>query len=532
MAKSYQSDVAIVGGGIAGVVCALQLLDMGKSVTIYEREGVARLGGSALEAFGGMFFVDSPEQRRMKIADSAETAYNDWKSFAGFDKGEIWPQLWAKHLVERATPDAHDWLHGLGLRWMPVVLWVERGGKVPGNSVPRFHLTWGTSHHLITTLIRVLRSHANAGKLNIRCGHRIDRLDVHLGKVIGCSGVIDLGEDFRATADVVVIASGGIGGDLAQVREHWRPGDGLSPPSEILLGTHPGSDGAVVRAAEQTGAKVSNVGRMWNYAAGIRHPRPAWPGHGVSLIPPKSALWTDASGRRLQPPMVSGFDTHDLVQRVCSTPEGYTWQVMNRRIALTELAASGAEWNPALRDRRILRFAIDMLTGSRGLVSDLTANCPDIVVAATVEELAAKMSLLTPDVPVDAALLKSELEAFDATAVTGSDDDQRQMIERLRSYRADKMRLARIQRILDPGAGPLIAIRERVVTRKSLGGVVTDLRSRALNASDQPVPGLFAIGEAAGFGGGGSHGWRALEGTFLLSCIITARRAAEAIGRG
>jgi predicted oxidoreductase len=230
--------------------------------------------------------------------------------------------------------------------------------------------------------------------------------------------------------------------------------------------------------------------------------------------------------------MVSGFDTHDLVQRVCSTPEGYTWQVMNRRIALTELAASGAEWNPALRDRRILRFAIDMLTGSRGLVSDLTANCPDIVVAATVEELAAKMSLLTPDVPVDVALLKSELEAFDATAVTGSDDDQRQMIERLRSYRADKMRLARIQRILDPGAGPLIAIRERIVTRKSLGGVVTDLRSRALNASDQPVPGLFAIGEAAGFGGGGSHGWRALEGTFLLSCIITARRAAEAIGRG
>ena len=532
MVKTYQSDVAIVGGGIAGVVCALQLLDMGKSVALYEREGVDRLGGSALEAFGGMFFVDSPEQRRMKIVDSAELAYNDWKSFAGFDKGEIWPQMWAKHLVERATPDGHDWLKPFGIRWLPVVLWVERGADVPGNSVPRFHLTWGSSRYLISQLVKALRSHVHVSRLSVRCLHRVEKIDVHVGKVVGCSGILEGGEDFRASAEAVVIAAGGIGGGFEQVRRHWTPGGGASVPDEFLLGTHPSSDGRVLWAAEKSGAQVANVGRMWNYASGIRHPRPGWPGHGVSLIPPKSALWTNAHGVRLTPPMVSGFDTYDLVQRVCGAPLGFTWQIMNRRIALKELAASGAEWNPALRDRRLLRFALDMLFGNRWLVGDLTAHCPDVVVADTVETLVERMNALQPKAAIDPQALRAALERFDATARQPDLDEQRGLIERLRLYRADKMRLAKGLRILDPKGGPLIAICEHIVTRKSLGGIVTDLRSRALNSANQPVPGLYAVGEAAGFGGGGSHGNRALEGTFLLSCILTARRAAEAIAKG
>ena len=532
MVKTYQSDVAIVGGGIAGVVCALQLLDMGKSVAIYERESVERLGGSALEAFGGMFFVDSPEQRRMRIADSPERAFNDWKAFAEFDKGALWPQMWAKHLVERSTPDGHDWLKQFGIRWLPVVMWVERGQRIQGNTVPRFHLTWGTGQFLIAQLIKAMRSHANAGRLSVRCGHRVDRFDMHAGKVVSCGGVIEGGEDFRGSAEAVVVAAGGIGGNLEQVREHWSPVEGIELPETLLLGTHPGADGRAVRASEAVGAQVSHVGRMWNYAAGIRHPRPSWPGHGVSLIPPKSALWIDAHGKRMMPPMVSGFDTFDLVQRVCTSPLGFTWQILNRRIALTELAASGADWNPALRERRIVRFLLDMLVGNRWLVDDLTSNCPDMVIAGTVEELAAKMRALTPDAKIESEALAHELERFDATAGSPESDEQRQLIERLRRYRADKMRLAKPQRILDPKGGPLIAICEHIVTRKSLGGIVTDLRSRALNSADQPVPGLYAIGESAGFGGGGCHGQRALEGTFLLASVITARRAAEAIAKG
>ena len=248
---------------------------------------------------------------------------------------------------------------------------------------------------------------------------------------------------------------------------------------------------AAAVAAERAGAKVANVGRMWNYAAGIRHPRPGWPGHGVSLVPPKSALWADAHGRRLMPPLVSGFDTYDLVQRVCAAPLGFTWQILNRRIALKELAASGADWNPALRERRLLRFALDMLIGNRWIVNDLTKNCPDVVTAATVEELAAKMNALSPEAAIDSAALQRELEKFDATLETA--DEQRALIERLRAYRGDRMRLAKGERILDPKGAPLIAIREHVVTRKSLGGIVTDLRSRALNASDQPVPGLGVL---------------------------------------
>ncbi|MDZ4868458.1 MAG: FAD-binding dehydrogenase [Alphaproteobacteria bacterium] len=533
MVHTYQADVAVIGGGIAGVVCALELLRAGKSVVVLEREGEARFGGSALEAFGGLFFVDSPEQRRMKITDTPEQAYADWKSFAAFEAGEIWPQIWAKHLIERSTPDGHDWLKTFGIRWLPVVLWVERGQKLQGNSVPRFHLTWGTSRHLITRLIGALQEHLKAGRLKLCFGHRVDRFETQNGRVWGCSGVINGSEGFRATAEAVVVASGGIGGDLSEIRRLWSPGEDLKVPETILLGTHPGSDGRVVTAAGQAGARVTNVGRMWNYAAGIRHPRPQWEGHGVSLVPPKSALWTDAHGKRLMPPMVSGFDTYDLVQRVCAAPLGFTWQILNRRMALKELAASGADWNPALRERKLLRFVLDMLVGNRWIVDDLSKHCPDVVVAPTVEELAAKMNAMAPTAAIDAVALKAEIERFDATLdKPAAADEQRMLIEDLRGYRGDKMRLAKAQRVLDPKGGPLMAMREHVVTRKSLGGIVTDLRSRALNAADQPIAGLYAVGEAAGFGGGGSHGYRALEGTFLLSCVITARRAAESIAKG
>jgi predicted oxidoreductase len=532
MTQRYQCDVAIVGGGIAGVTSALELISGGKSVALFETEGPERFGGSALESFGGLFFVDSPEQRRARIADSHERALKDWESFAQFGPDEIWPRKWAAHLVERATADGRDYLRAMGLSWLPVVLWVERGLEVPGNSVPRFHLSWGTGKRVILQIIAALRAHADAARLQTYFHHRVERLEISGGRVVGCSGKHRAG-DFIVDADSVIVAAGGIGGNLGQVRKYWDPGGDAKPPETILIGTHPSADGGALEAAQAIGAQLTHVGRMWNYAGGVRHPHPDWPDHGVSLVPPKSALWVDATGKRLMPPIISGFDTHEMVRRVALAPHGYTWQILNRRIALKELAASGAAWNPAVRERRFLRFVLDTIAGNRWLVDELTAKSPDFVVAPSVATLAEKMNAMNNPERISARALEMEIRNFDATLKDPAmRDPQRKQIETLRAYRGDRLRLAKGIAILDDKAGPLIAIREHVVTRKSLGGIVTDLQSRALDTKGEAIPGLYAVGESAGFGGGGSHGWRGLEGTFLLSSIITARRAAEAINRG
>jgi predicted oxidoreductase len=291
-----------------------------------------------------------------------------------------------------------------------------------------------------------------------------------------------------------------------------------------------------LEAAARAGAQVEHLERMWNYAAGVHHPRPSWEDHGVSLIPPKSALWVDASGRRIMEPLVSGFDTNDLVRRIAASPHGYSWQILNRKIALKELAASGADWNAALRERKIVGFAREMVLGNRALVDDLSANCPDVVTGRSVDELVLRMNAMGNPVAVDRDVLEAEIVAFDNTLGrrnrSAKVDLQRKMIETLRQWRGDRMRLVKRQRILNPTSLPLIAIREFVVTRKSLGGIVTDLESRAVTAGGDAIPGLYAVGEAAGFGGGSSHGHRALEGTFLLSCVITGRRAAKSIVNG
>lgn len=532
MGQRYSADVVIIGGGIAGIVTAIEAARAGKSILILERLGPERFGGSAREAFGGLFFVDSPEQRRLKIRDSVELAFGDWESFAQWDEDEVLSRKWAEVLVARSTPDGHDWLKTFGIGWLPVVLWVERGLHVRGNSVPRFHLTWGTGRRIATQLIAGLNAIKGAS-ITVKTGHRVDRLDTRGGAVVGCSGVVEAdGSTFEASGACVVVAAGGIGGDVARVRSAWRPGENVPAPERILLGTHPSSDGRVLDAATQAGAQLAHLGRMWNYAAGVHHPRPDWVDHGVSLIPPKSAMWVDATGRRIGPePLVSGFDTNDLVRHVSAGPHGYSWQILNRRIALKELAASGADWNPAIRERRPIAFARDMLLGNRWLVDDLSRNCPDVVVGRTVEELVQRMNAMGNPGTVDAGVLAKEIAAFDAT-LGDVKDKQRQLIERLRAWRGDKMRLVINQKILEPKSLPLVAIREFVVTRKSLGGIVTDLQSRAVDANGAAIPGLYAVGEAAGFGGGGSHGHRALEGTFLLSCVITGRRAAESIVHG
>jgi len=531
--QAYRSEVLIVGGGIAGITTALELLDSGKSVLLLDRDEAGAFGGLARESFGGMFFVDSPEQRRQGMRDSTELALHDWCSFAEFGPDDHWPKAWADAYVNRCTPDVHDWVRQHGVRFMPVINWVERGEFRPGNSLPRFHMVWGTGQALAGQLIAALRQHVNADRLTLHFDHRVEHLLLENGQVRGVQGVEEKsGVPFEARAEHTVVAAGGINGNLEMVRRHWHA-DWRQPPAELLNGSHRFADGTLHQAVADAGGALTHLDKMWNYAAGVHHPRPRKPQHGLSLVPPRSALWLNWQGQRIGPqPLVSGFDTRRLVSDICAQERQYSWQVLNQRIALKELAISGAEFNPSIRDKKILAFLRDILLGNRWLVAEMVQNCQDFVVANTLPELVEKMNALQGDESVQLKFVTNAVEHYDATIARGRslmNDEQLRRIAELRQYRGDKVRLCKFQRIQEDKALPLIAIREFIISRKSLGGMQTDLQSRVLSLSGQVIPGLYAVGEAAGFGGGGVHGLRALEGTFLGGCILSGRIAAQAI---
>jgi uncharacterized protein len=527
-------DVLIVGGGIAGIATGLDLLDGGKTILMLDRDEEQAFGGLARESFGGMFFVDSPAQRRQGIRDSADLALRDWFSFAEFGAEDRWPKAWANAYVRRCTEDVYRWVRRHGVSFLPVVNWVERGEFRPGNSVPRFHIAWGAGKGIAEALIGALRRHPNAAKLTIRFNQRVERLLTQAGRIDGVAGVDETsGAAFEFAADQVVVAAGGVnGGDLSRVRRHWHR-DWGAPPETLLSGSHRFADGRLHDAAVAAGGVLANLDRMWNYAAGVHHPRPRKPMHGLSLVPPRSALWLNWRGERIGPqPLVSGFDTRRLVTAICTQERQYSWQLLNMRIALKELAVSGAEHNPSIRDKRKLGFLRDILFGNRWLVDEMLGNCRDFVTANSLPELVEKMNALQGDQSVDLKTVQDAVARYDATIARGDslmNDEQLRRIAALRKYRGDRARLCKFQPIDDAKAGPLIAVREFIISRKSLGGIQTDLCSRALNAQGAPIAGLFAVGEAAGFGGGGMHGLRALEGTFLGGCIFSGRIAAAAI---
>ena len=528
-----RSDVLVVGGGIAGIATALDLLDGNKSVLLLDRDEDAAFGGLARESFGGMFFVDSPEQRRQGIRDSCELAWRDWCNFAEFGPDDEWPKAWARAYVERCTNDVQHWVRGFGVSFLPVVNWVERGEFRPGNSVPRFHVAWGTGKRLADALIAALRGHDNVDRLTIRFNARVERLVTQAGRIDGVEGVDEKdGTPFEARAEQVVVAAGGINGDLDRVRQNWHR-DWGRPPTVLLNGSHRFADGRLHDATAAIGGVVTHLDKMWNYAAGVHHPRPRKPSHGLSLVPPRSALWLNWRGMRIGPqPLVSGFDTRRLVTDICAQERPYSWQLMNGRIALKELAISGAEYNPSIREKRRLGFLRDILLGNRWLLREMLENCVDFVTAATLPELVEKMNALQGDQAVELDLVSDAVERYDATIARGAslmNDEQLRRIAALRQYRGDRIRLCKFQPINDAGAMPLIAVREFIISRKSLGGIRTDLQSRALDANGQPIEGLYAVGEVAGFGGGGVHGLRALEGTFLGGCILSGRIAAASI---
>jgi len=527
------SDVLIIGGGIAGIATALDLLDGGKSVTLLDRDGESAFGGLARESFGGMFFVDSPEQRRQGIRDSVDLAFRDWSSFAEFGADDHWPRIWARAYVERCTEDVYRWVRRHGVSFLPVVNWVERGEFRPGNSVPRFHVAWGTGRGIADALIAALHGRGNAARLTIRFNARVERLVLRGGRIDGAAGVDERdGTPFEARAAQVVVAAGGINGNLDRVRQNWHR-DWGRPPEVILNGSHRFADGLLHDATVAAGGVLTHLDNMWNYAAGVHHPKPRKPNHGLSLVPPRSALWLNWRGERIGPqPLVSGFDTRRLVTDICAQQRQYSWQLMNRRIALKELAVSGAEHNPSIREKNKLGFLRDILLGNAWLVREMSENCVDFVTAQDLPELVTKMNALQGDSAVELDCVRDAVEQYDATIARGKslmNDEQLRRIAALRHYRGDRIRLCKFQPINDAKALPLIAVREHIISRKSLGGIQTDLQSRVIDAAGQPIPGLYAVGEAAGFGGGGVHGLRALEGTFLGGCILSARLAAASI---
>lgn len=535
-----RTEVVIVGGGIAGITTAFELLEHGRRVLLLDRDTADQFGGLARWSFGGLFFVDTPHQRLLGIDDSVDLALRDWHSFAEFGE-DTWPRRWAEQYVHRCTDDVYRWLRNHGLHFLPVVHWVERGLYQPGNSVPRFHMVWGTGRTLTETLIDHLWEHRHADRLRCCFRHRVTDLETSGDGVTGVRGIDERTDrPFRVEAEHVVIATGGISGDVDRVKEHWYP-DWGDPPETILNGSHRYADGTLHDAAAAHGAHVTHLDKQWLYAAGVHHPDPAdKPYDALSLVPPKSALWLNPHGERIgPPPLVSGYDTRDLVAQIGRQEPQYSWQVMNWTIAAKELAISGSEYNDALRDRKPVQFLWRLLTGRDAMVQRLIDRCPDVVAADTLDDLTKKMNALG-EVDVDEKALQETIHRYDAHIERGPsyhNDEQLRRIAHLRRYRGDRVRTCKYQKILDPDARPLIAIREFLLSRKSLGGLQTDLDGRVLrppsdDGTQDPIPGLYAVGEATGFGGGGIHGLRSLEGTFLGTCILGGRLAAQAIANG
>jgi predicted oxidoreductase len=538
MTSTSEADVVIAGGGLAGLATAFELLDQGRRVLILDRDGEDRLGGLAKRSFGGVMFVDTPHQRKLGINDTPDLAWSDWLSFADFGDDDEWPRRWARTYVERSTELIFDWLTSHGVQFLPLVNWTERGLFRPGNSVPRWHIAWGTGFAIIEALTAAIDKHGRRQHLEIRYGHRVEHLLVEAGRVVGCAGALeDGGGEFEVRAENVVLASGGIcGGDLSKVKANWYEPWG-TPPATMLNGSHRFADGLLHDEAAQHGAALTHLDKQWHYAAGVHSRKAESPNDGVSLVPPRSALWLDAHGRRFGPVPLMGYsDTRWVVEQICRTLEKYSWQILNWKIAIKELAVSGCDYMTAFRYKRKLQLVREVLFGNKALANRLIDESEDFVVADTLDELMDKMDALSlAGATIDRQGMAADIQAYDDQIARGPryfNDDQLRRIAVSRQYKADRLRTCAFQAIDDPKARPLIAIREHILSRKSLGGLQTDLSSRVLDTSGNPIPGLYAVGETAGFGGGGIHGKGSLEGTFLGSCVLTGRLAARSISSG
>ncbi|GHF17335.1 FAD-binding dehydrogenase [Pseudolysinimonas yzui] len=544
------ADVIVIGAGLAGLVATAELIEAGKRVIVLDQEPESGLGGQAWWSFGGLFLVDSPEQRRMGIKDSHDLARQDWFASAEFDRDDedAWGRQWAEAYLAFAAGEKRHWLAEKGVKFFPVVGWAERGGYTAtghGNSVPRFHITWGTGPGILEPFIAAVQAGVEKGLVELRFRHRVDALTVTKGAVTGASGSIlepsdaargeassreTVGE-FTLEASAVVVASGGIGGNHDLVRKAWPEWLGTAPET-MLSGVPAHVDGRMLGISEDAGARLVNGDRMWHYVEGIQNHTPVWADHGIRILPGPSSLWFDATGRRLPVPLFPGFDTLGTLEHLRSTGHDHSWFVLTQSVIEKEFALSGSEQNPDLTGKSVRELLKQRLgKGATDAVEAFKEKGADFVVAESLDELFAGMKKLSPDVEIDFLEVKYEIEARDREIDnTFTKDAQITALRGARRYRGDKLiRVAKPHKFLDPAHHPLIAVKLHVLTRKSLGGIQTDLSSRALDADGTPIPGLYAVGEVAGFGGGGVHGYRSLEGTFLGSCLFTGRQAGRAI---
>jgi uncharacterized protein len=544
------ADAIVIGAGLAGLVATAELAAAGRRVILLEQEPEASLGGQAFWSFGGLFLVNSPEQRRMGIRDSHDLALQDWLGSAGFDRPEdAWPRRWAEAYVDFAAGPMRQWLHSRGVRFFPIVGWAERGGYGPaghGNSVPRFHITWGTGPGVVAPFEREVRAAAESGQVRLLFRHRVDELTVTGGVVDGARGSILAPSDaargesstreatgqFELHAQVVLVTSGGIGGNHELVRRHWPPRLG-EPPQHLLSGVPAHVDGRMLGISEAAGAAVINPDRMWHYTEGIENWDPVWPLHGIRILPGPSSIWLDARGRQLPGPLYPGFDTLGTLEHIMTTGYTYTWFVLTQKIIEREFALSGSEQNPDLTGKSIVKLLERVKPGPPAPVAAFMRHGADFIVEDGVPALVAEMNKLAGAELIDPAAVTELIAARDREVANPfTKDMQLTAIHGARRYRGDRLiRVAKPHRFLDPGAGPLIAVRLHILTRKSLGGLHTNLGAQVLDGAGQPVPGLYAAGEVAGFGGGGMHGYRALEGTFLGGCLFSGRTAGQAAAR-
>ncbi len=545
------ADVIVVGAGLSGLVAATELIEVGKKVLLVDQEGKQGLGGQAFWSFGGLFFVNSRQQRRMGIKDSVELAMQDWMGSAQFDRDEdVWARRWAEAYVNFAAGEKQAYLKNRGHQVFPVVGWAERGGSFAtghGNSVPRFHITWGTGPALVEIFAKTVVEAAERGLLTFAFRHQVDELIVENGAVTGVSGSVleptDLPRaaatsrtvigEFEYRAQAVIVTSGGIGGNHDLVRSVWPERLG-TPPEHMISGVPAHVDGRMLAIAESAGASHTNRDRMWHYVEGIKGFDPIWPKHGIRILPGPSSLWLDATGKRLPTPALPGFDTLSTLKVLRERGYDHSWFILTQSIIEKEFALSGQEQNPDLTGKSIRELLKQRLAkGATGPVEAFKQQGEDFIVADTLEELVTEMNTLGGEGLLDIAQVRYEVEARDREIDNKfTKDIQVMAMRQTRSYLGDKfVRVASPHKILDPTKGPLIAVRLHVLTRKSLGGLQTNLDSQVLTPAGTPLVGLYAAGEVAGFGGGGVHGYNSLEGTFLGGCIFSGRAAGRALAR-
>ena len=545
-----ETDVIIVGAGLAGLVAAAELVDAGRHVIILEQEPEASLGGQAFWSFGGLFLVNSPEQRRLGVRDSHDLALQDWMGSAGFDREEdLWPRRWAEAYVDFASGEKYAWLRGQGIRLFPVVQWAERGGYLAngyGNSVPRFHVTWGTGPGVIEPFVRRVREGERQGLVRLCFRHRVTALSMSSGVVDGVEGEVlepstaqrgmpssrTVVGAFHLKAQAIIVTSGGIGANHDLVRRHWPQWLGPTP-TRLISGVPDHVDGHMLEVVAQSGGHLINLERMWHYPEGIHNYAPIWSRHAIRILSGPSPLWLDARGHRLPIPLFPGFDTLGALQHITTGGYDYSWFLLNQRIIRREFALSGSEQNPDLTGRSLLKTLSRVLPGAPGPIEAFKRKGVDFVVQRRLPDLVRGMNDLAGEPLIDLSELEQEIVARDREIRNPfSKDAQVTAIRGARAYLGDKLiRVAKPHRLLDPAAGPLIAVRLSILTRKTLGGLKTDLTGRVLQANDEPIPGLYAAGEVAGFGGGGVHGYRALEGTFLGGCLFSGRVAGRAVAQ-